>query len=103
MRTNYAGGKDELQKLSTNYLFSPIYTKNEILKEFPPTIFILAKHEILTNESLEFGKKLIQLGVITETHIFNKSIHLFYGRSIFEEGDQSLKVSAEFLRKYTTL
>ncbi len=89
MRHIYSGGR--LKDVAKHYLFAPKYTPEDILTQFPPTITVVAKHDILAAEGIEFAKHLSTLGVSSELLMYNHSIHNFYGRWYFSEGDLALK------------
>jgi acetyl esterase len=97
-RNTYAGGR--LKEASKNYLFTPKHTPEEILQQFPPTIMVVAKHDILAAEGIAFESKLKSLGVSTELLIYNHSIHNFYGRWYFSEGDLAMRDVAFHLRNF---
>ena len=74
----------------------PIQTPDHILARFPPTTMVLAKHDPLLDEGLEFGRRLSANGIDVRVDIYNTTIHGFFGR--FGPGIDALKKTAkEFL------
>lgn len=98
MRNVYSGGR--VKELAKNYLFAPLHTADMVLERFPPTIILLAKHDILAAEGILFADKLRSLGVKTELIVYKHSIHNFFGRWYFGEGDKALEDASVLLQKY---
>lgn len=96
MRYLYSGGR--VRELSRNYLFAPLYTDDQVLRRFPPTITVVAKHDILATEGIQFAERLQSLGIPSDLLLYNASIHNFYGRWYFSEGDLAMQHVAEKLR-----
>eukprot|EP01033_Poteriospumella_lacustris_P012725 gene12725-9101_t len=98
MRQTFGG--ENYNELKQDYLFAPLQAPDHILRKFPPTVMVLAKHDVLAAEGLAFGKKLTNLGVDVVTQLYNKSIHIFFGRWPFSEGLTALASSLVALEKY---
>lgn len=73
--------KDIPDKLNFVFLktphLSPYQAPNETLCEYPPTRFITPILDPLTDDSIEFGRKLRQLGVDVEVNVLNGLHHGF--------------------------
>jgi acetyl esterase len=98
MRQTFGG--ENYSELKQDYLFAPLQAPDHILRKFPPTVMVLAKHDVLAAEGLAFGNKLTNLGVDVVTQLYNKSIHIFFGRWPFSEGLTALASSVVALEKY---
>jgi acetyl esterase len=61
-----------------NYRACPMRTPDNLLQQFPPTLIILAKHDVLLDQGLHFANKLNQLNKPVETLIYNDSVHAFF-------------------------
>lgn len=92
MRSVYTSGKD--YELRNDYRYAPLHASEAILSRFPPIVMVLAKHDVLAPEGLAFADKLSSLNVSVSTLMYNQSIHGFYGRWHFAEGDLALNQSA---------
>ncbi len=90
MRSHYQGSPVKDMKIRSHYWFSPTNTPVEILKFFPPTIFLFAKYDILTQEGLEFMEKLKKVGVKTEKFWYESTIHGFYGIDFIPVGNLAI-------------
>eukprot|EP01040_Poterioochromonas_malhamensis_P005900 gene5899-6342_t len=78
LRRIYQGGANETNlELRRHYSFSPIRTPDIILSQYPPTLFTLAKHDVLTAESEEMAAKLRSLGRSATVSIYNSTVHGF--------------------------
>ncbi len=78
LRRIYQGGANETNlELRRNYSFSPIRTPDIILSQYPPTLFTLAKHDVLTAESEEMAAKLRSFGRSATVSIYNSTVHGF--------------------------
>lgn len=78
MRRIYQGGANETNlELRRHYSFSPIRTPDIILSQYPPTLFTLAKHDVLTAESEEMAAKLRSVGRSATVSIYNSTVHGF--------------------------
>lgn len=82
----------------TDYTFAPLVASPQLLKLFPNTVIVLAKHDILRDEGVKFGKILKQRYVPVDTLVFNSTVYGFFGRSAFSLGDVALEQTAEKLR-----
>ncbi len=98
MKRLYQGSDDVNEEIRSLYLYSPLNTPDEILLQYPPTLLILAKYDVLTVEGKEFQKKLDLLGVRTRLEEYNTTIHAFFtGHPIL--GPRALKRSVELLKE----
>lgn len=66
---------------SRDLRYAPIYTPESILRQYPPTVVVAAKFDVLTAETLLFANKIAAQGVDVLTLIYN-SIHGFFGRDL---------------------
>lgn len=74
----------------------PILTPDDILSCFPPTTIVLAKHDPVLDEGLEFARRLSVNGVDVQIDLYNSTIHGFFGR--FGPGFAALeKIAKTFL------
>lgn len=69
-----------LENPITNYTFQPLLTSSFILNQFPLTLFIIAKYDILQDDSLLFADRLRSLHVPVDVTIYNGTTHGFFGR-----------------------
>jgi acetyl esterase/lipase len=72
-------------------------TPDNILEQFPPTLLILAKNDVLLDEGVQFAKKLNSLNkpVPVETLIYNDSIHSFFFKFPLTTEKVTLEISAK--------
>jgi acetyl esterase/lipase len=89
-----------LFKFFFNYTFSPMKTPHRILKQYPPTVIILAKYDVLTDDGLDFGKLLRLHGVSVESKIYDSTIHGFFGKFWSRKGVSALLFSCEKVRAF---
>jgi acetyl esterase/lipase len=79
-------------------LFTYLYvhrTADNILQQFPPTLLILAKNDILLDEGVHFAEKLNRLNKPVETLIYNDSVHSFFFRIPLTTEKVTLEISAK--------
>ncbi len=69
-----------LENPITNYTFQPLLTSSLILNQFPSTLFIIAKYDILQDDSLLFADRLRSSHVPVDVTIYNSTTHGFFGR-----------------------
>lgn len=69
-----------LENPLTNYTFQPLLTSSSILNQFPLTLFIIAKYDILHDDSLLFADRLKSLHVPVDVTVYNGTTHGFLGR-----------------------
>ena len=81
-----------------DYTFAPLVASTQLLKLFPNTIFVLAKHDILFDENMKFSNILQSRYVPVERLVFNSTIYGFFGRSVFPQGDVAMRSACEKLR-----
>ena len=72
----------------------PIKTPDHILKLYPPTLLILADHDVLLDEGLDFSNKIPG----SQTTVYNRTIHGFFGRPLFSDGFNALYQVASFFK-----
>jgi acetyl esterase len=95
-RYQYSGSSDI--SLRQNYLFAPILTSDDILAQYPPTVFVVAKYDVLTHESLELADKLSHLNVPNKVLHYETTIHGFFGRELISPaGPIAVKESTKAL------
>jgi len=63
-----------------NYTFQPLLTSSLILKDFPTTLFILAKYDVLHDDSILFAKRLQSVNVAIDITTYNSTTHGFFGK-----------------------
>lgn len=74
----------------------PARAPDYILSKFPRTFIILAGHDILFDEGVEFVNRLKNLKVNARYVVFEHTIHGFFGRPLFgSAGTDSLKVASD--------
>ena len=86
----------------TDYAFAPLVASPHLLKLFPHTAIVLAKHDILFDEGFKFGNILRARYVPVDTLIFNSTIYGFFGRSQFLQGDIAVARVSKLLRRYSS-
>lgn len=101
MRSMFAGDFQSPELLKNNFLFAPLVAPAELLARFPPTLVVVAKHDCLAPEALQFVSKLRRAEVETSVHQYNRSIHIFFGRWPFSEGLLALSNCILWLREKT--
>ena len=69
--------KDQ-RKDSQDYRACPLVASDDILKKFPKTMIILAKHDVLLDEGIEFGDRLKAAGVDVTTIVHTDKLHGFF-------------------------
>jgi acetyl esterase/lipase len=78
------------------YLFIYTYrTPDNILQQYPPTLIILAKHDVLLDEGVNFAIKLNGLNKPVETLIYNDSVHSFFFKPPMTTEKVTLEISAK--------
>jgi acetyl esterase len=82
-----------------NYLFAPLYTPPHILRRYPPTITVVAKYDVLADDSMEFASRLRTEGVQLEMKVFPTSTHGFFGVDELPQGDDAVRYVANELIK----
>lgn len=88
-RQLYTAG--QLKRHFFNYSLSPMRTPDHILKNYPPTIMVLAKYDTLLDDGLDFVEKLRSLGhKQVELTVYNSTIHAFFGKFAFKYGEVAL-------------
>lgn len=100
MRRTFIGYNNDGNSLINDYIFAPMNAPNHILKQFPPTVLILAKHDVLAAEGIRFGEKLKNLGVEVVSSMYNSSIHIFFGRWPFQHGLSALQEASRCLSNF---
>jgi acetyl esterase/lipase len=68
---------DFVFEIPKNYLLSPYWAPDDILKEFPPTTIVSMITDPCLDESVDFAKKLKSLGVNTQMRILEGLVHGF--------------------------
>ena len=86
----------------TEYAFAPLVASPHLLKLFPHTVIVLAKHDILFDEGVKFGNILRARYVPLDMLIFNSTIYGFFGRSKFLQGDVAVARVSKLLRQYSS-
>jgi acetyl esterase len=71
-------GSDESIRTCKHYTICPIITPKKVVHRLPPTAIILAKHDILYDEGIEYSYLLRNNGVEVNLRVFNDSIHGFW-------------------------
>eukprot|EP01040_Poterioochromonas_malhamensis_P012044 gene12044-13158_t len=99
MRQLYQGSPTADMSIRSHYWFSPFNTPREILRFFPPTIFVIARYDVLAEEGLQFRKKLDEVGVTTELLWYGTTVHGFFGKDSIPGGNEALYQSSISLMK----
>lgn len=69
---------------AADYRACPMRTPDDILQNFPRTLIVLAKHDILLDEGLKFGRRLEDSKVPVETVVYNNMHHGFFAKGANE-------------------
>lgn len=85
------------------YAFAPLNTPPAILARYPPTLFLLAKYDPLSDESMEFITKLRDAGATVDIRSFPTSTHAFFGLDVLPSGIKALTFAASFLKAWTSV
>eukprot|EP01040_Poterioochromonas_malhamensis_P012045 gene12047-13159_t len=102
VRQLHQGSPTTDMSIRSHYWFSPFNTPREILRFFPPTIFVIARYDVLAEEGLQFRKKLEEIGVKTSLLYYEETIHGFLGNSLIPSGEKALIESSELLMQVVT-
>jgi acetyl esterase len=86
-----------------DYAFAPLVGSPHLLKLFPNTVMVLAKHDILYDEGMKFMKVLKQRYVPTTVLEYGTTIYGFFGRSAYPAGDIAMLKVSEQLRLISTI
>ncbi len=101
-RDLYTGNVD--RSVRQTHLFAPALTPEYALERFPPTVFVVAKYDVLTKDSTDFAHKLQTLGIHTKVMLYESTIHLFFGRSIISpRGRIAVTEACQALKKLLDL
>ena len=84
-------------KDSLDYRACPLRTPRNILRQFPPTLIVLAKNDILLDEGLAFEKLLKDVQVSVETTVYNNVYHGFFARPFLSNDAQTKEVCESIL------
>ena len=78
----------------------PARASDKILQKFPPTFILLAEHDVLYDEGINFVRKLKKNRVQADYHVYPGTIHGFFGRRAFgRSGTESLIRVCDELKK----
>ncbi len=99
VRQLHQGSPTTDMSIRSHYWFSPFNTPKEILRFFPPTIFVIARYDVLAEEGLRFRKKLDEVGVRTELLWYGSTVHGFFGQDSIPGGNEALYRSSISLMK----
>ena len=77
-----------------DYRAVPMRIPKAILKKLPPTLMVLAKHDILYDEGLVFTEVLRQANVPVTTLIYNDTIHGFFAKPGLSTETQTKEIGA---------
>lgn len=83
-----------------NYTACPLRTPPKLLRRFPPTSIILAKHDILLDEGIEFANRLHNNKVQVDVIVYNSTVHGFFGR--YGPGGEALEYAAKKLLHFAS-
>lgn len=92
----YAAGQLE-RYAADNYTFAPIHTPTAVLRQFPRTVMVLAKYDILHDDGFKFTQQLQSLGVRAQLLVLPSTIHGFFGKQSFSSGPPSLRQAVQML------
>eukprot|EP00981_Chlorochromonas_danica_P002102 scaffold424_cov165-Ochromonas_danica.AAC.2 len=96
LRDLYSGGNESKR---SEYAFAPILTPAAILKKYPPTIMVIAKYDVLSDECLLFVEKLREQKVEVVPKYYSTSTHGFFGVDFVPNGDDSVVFVANELQR----
>jgi acetyl esterase len=77
---------NDTKKDALNYLAAPIHIPSDLLAKFPPTLFVLAKYDILFDEGLKFSERLRENKIDVKVLSYNNTVHGFFGKNGFGPG-----------------
>ena len=80
---------------------SPSRAPNKVLAQFPPTLLILAKFDVLLDEGIQFGIALRKNKVNATTIVFNNSMHGFFAMPGSRAGNDGKNVMTTFVKELT--
>jgi acetyl esterase len=83
---------NDQHKDSQDYRACPLRTPKKILLQFPKTLIVLAKHDVLLDEGLEFARYLDELEVSVETIVYNNMVHGFFAKRGMSTEDQTIEI-----------
>jgi len=79
------------QKLKPNdYGFAPLTASMDLLKLFPNTVILLARHDILADDGHKLHDLLQSRYVPVNKYVYNSTIYGFFGHSEFPLGDVAM-------------
>lgn len=92
----YSGGNESVR---LEYSFAPLRTPKAILRNYPPTIMVLAKHDVLVDDGLVFADNLRKLDVKVSSQYYTSSTHGFFGLDELPNGEQAVRFVADELQR----
>jgi acetyl esterase len=99
-RELYQGSPGWNEEIRSDPLYAPLLTPKSILERYPPTVFVLAKYDVLTHENVLMVKKLEAENRPVSMAIYPSTIHWFYGKTILSgHGDEALAQSVRDLKR----
>lgn len=84
----------------SDYRASPLRTPDKILAQFPPTLLILAKYDVLLDEGIEFGNLLRRKKVNATTIVYNNTMHGFFAMPGSHAGSDATNRIAEAVKEF---
>ena len=75
-----------------DYRACPMRTPKNILQKFPPTLIVLAKHDILLDEGLNFGELLKEQQISVTTKVYNNVFHGFFAKPVRTTEEQTIEI-----------
>ncbi len=100
-RQLYQGEEGYNPSIREHYWFAPLRTPASLIVHYPPSIFILAKHDILTEENVRFIELLQSHGRQTSLTLFQSTMHGFFGRPMISAvGEESIKHASFELKRF---
>jgi len=58
-----------------DYMLSPIFTPNDILKQYPPNHFFIGSLDPIKDDCFKFSSRMIENGVNTTVSEFKEMMH----------------------------
>ncbi len=99
-REVYQGSPGWNERVRSDPLYAPLLTPKHILKRYPPSVFILARYDLLTHENMQFIEKLQAHQREVSVKVYPTTIHWFFGKSVISKyADDAVLHSVKELKR----
>ena len=88
---------NDQSKDALDYRACPLRTPSNILEQFPPTLIVLAKNDILLDEGLAFESLLQNAKVSVKKIIYDDVFHGFFAKPILTNDKQTKEICESLL------